>query len=107
MDIKNIIQEFKEQLKVIYKDNLKDVILFGSRARGDFTEESDIDILIVLANIANREEEFNRVFRIEREVEERYDNKVIISAVVTTQHDYSSGLQPLYLNVQREGVSII
>ncbi|MFM6024422.1 MAG: nucleotidyltransferase domain-containing protein, partial [Dolichospermum sp.] len=31
----------------VYGNNLKQVILFGSYARGDFTSDSDIDILIV------------------------------------------------------------
>lgn len=34
----------------IYQDELIQLILFGSRARGDAKQDSDIDILIVLKN---------------------------------------------------------
>jgi len=104
--ISRITQEFKKRLEEVYKDNLKDVILFGSAARGEFTGESDIDVLIVLGNIANQEEEINRVFRIQRDVERKYEDRIIISAILTTQNDYDSKLDPLYLNVKKEGVTL-
>ena len=34
--------------KLLFQNNLLAVIVFGSRARGDFTSESDLDVLIVL-----------------------------------------------------------
>lgn len=106
MNIKDILQEFKEQLKIIYKDNLKDIILFGSLARGKFSAESDVDILIILNNIASYEEEFNKVFKVERDIEKKYDDKILISSVLATQKNYNLRLEPIYLNVQREGISI-
>jgi len=41
----NIIDDLVNKLKKFYKPDL--VILFGSMARADFTEESDVDLLIV------------------------------------------------------------
>lgn len=101
-----ILQEFKERLKEVYKDNLKGVILFGSAARDELTEESDIDVLVVLGNIASYEEEFSKVFSIQREVERKYEDEVIICSILTTQEDYDTRLDPLYLNVRKEGVAL-
>lgn len=106
MEIKHAVQEFKKRLREVYKDNLKEVILFGSAARGEFTSESDIDVLIVLRNITNHEEEFNKIFRIQREVEKKYDDKIIISTTITSQDDYDSKLDPLYLNIKKEGITL-
>ena len=106
MKISRITQEFKKRLEEVYKDNLKEVILFGSAARGEFTEESDIDVLVVLDSITNYEEELNKVFNVQREIERRYEDKIIISAVLATQGDYDSRLDPLYLNVKKEGVTL-
>ena len=106
MNTKNILQEFKERLEMVYKDNLKEVILFGSMARGEFTEESDMDVLVVLDNIANHEDEFNKVFQIAREIEKKHDDKIIISSTLATQNDYNTRLEPLYLNVGREGITL-
>ena len=41
----DIISSFVDKLKQSYKPDL--IILFGSRARGDFSGDSDIDLLIV------------------------------------------------------------
>lgn len=101
-----VIKEFKERLKGVYKDNLKGVILFGSAAREELTVESDIDVLVVLGNIASYEEEFSKVFSIQREVERKYEDEVIICSILTTQEDYETRLDPLYLNVRKEGVAL-
>lgn len=45
-----IVIRFVEELKKTIPDNLKHIILYGSRARGDFQEFSDYDFLIVLSN---------------------------------------------------------
>lgn len=44
---KKAIDEFIRELKEKYGDKIKKIILFGSIVRGDTTEESDIDVLIV------------------------------------------------------------
>ena len=42
--------EPSRKLKEKFKDKIEEIIVFGSYARGDFNEDSDIDILIVLNN---------------------------------------------------------
>jgi len=37
------------------------IILFGSYARGDFDRGSDLDLLVILANVANRFDEMVRL----------------------------------------------
>jgi predicted nucleotidyltransferase len=46
--LKTILKSIETYLKNIYQEELDKIILFGSQARGDAMEESDIDILIVL-----------------------------------------------------------
>jgi predicted nucleotidyltransferase len=43
-----LIRAVKSRLDELYRSRLKGVILFGSRARGDFTDASDADLAIVL-----------------------------------------------------------
>jgi hypothetical protein len=106
IDIRNILKEFKKQLKVIYKDNLKGVILFGSYARGDYDSESDIDTLVLLNEVQNYDTEFDRVLFVEQEIQEKYDYKFIINSIIATYNNYNFRLNPLYLNVKREGIPI-
>lgn len=46
-----VIREFVEQVKNVFRDNLVSIVLFGSVARGDCREDSDIDMLIVMRNL--------------------------------------------------------
>ena len=43
-----LIQAVKARLEQLYGSGLKGLILFGSRARGNFTEASDADVAIIL-----------------------------------------------------------
>lgn len=43
-----ILRRLKKELEALYGARLKKVLLYGSRARGDFREDSDYDVLVVL-----------------------------------------------------------
>ncbi|MGB9764866.1 MAG: nucleotidyltransferase domain-containing protein [Candidatus Saccharicenans sp.] len=48
MNIDNKIKNIIENTVIQYRFSLDSIFLFGSRARGDFKEESDFDILLIL-----------------------------------------------------------
>ncbi len=48
-NISNIIYKFSQELKQILGDNLAKVIVYGSYARGDYRDNSDVDIMILLS----------------------------------------------------------
>lgn len=48
--VEQIASEFKGELQKLYGDELAALVLFGSHARGDYQEESDIDFAVVLKN---------------------------------------------------------
>ncbi len=43
-----LVREFKASLQQLYGDRLRDVVLYGSYARGDYDDESDIDLMVIL-----------------------------------------------------------
>jgi predicted nucleotidyltransferase len=45
---RRVVTEFANRVRARFADRLSRVVLFGSRARGDVTEESDIDLLVLL-----------------------------------------------------------
>ena len=51
---REIIMSFARRVRRILGKNLKQVILYGSYARGDYTEDSDIDIM-VLTTLTDKE----------------------------------------------------
>jgi len=98
-----VVQAAKESLG----DKLDKVILYGSYARGDYDDESDIDIM-VLADIPREEtnKESRRIWSITGDLDLEYN--VIVSVHVTdceTFYKFINDL-PFYINVMKEGVSL-
>ncbi len=44
-NLKSLLRDVKIELKAILGEKLRDIILYGSYARGNYDEESDIDII--------------------------------------------------------------
>ena len=54
-DEKKLIEKFKNNIEALLgKDKVK-LILFGSKARGDFDRHSDIDIAIIVKKLTRKE----------------------------------------------------
>ncbi len=81
------------------------VIIFGSRARGDAKEESDWDILILTEYPVSIEIERsfrNKLFDLEIETGEVFSTFVYQKHIWNTRHKVT----PLYRSIKREGVKI-
>lgn len=102
MEIKNILEEFKKEIEKLYGTRLKEVILYGSWARGDATDESDIDLLIVLEGKIVPGAEIDRMIDIITEINLKYD--VLLSVYPISEQDYSVINSPLLINVRKEGI---
>ncbi len=101
---KQALKELIEALKKLYGNNLVRVILYGSKARGDATKDSDIDIMVVLKNYEDWNEEFDKVFDIVYPI--NYEYNMLISVVIKKEEEYLTKKTPLLLNVRKEGVEI-
>lgn len=103
-NIKSILEEVKKTLEKIYGDKLKGIILYGSYARGDFTDGSDIDLIILLEEMENQCEEALRCSRELYELELNYDT--VISVLPFTVNYFETRHPPVILNAKREGIWI-
>jgi predicted nucleotidyltransferase len=56
-----ILKRFRTALDQLYGDRIERVVLYGSRARGDFHEESDYDVAVFLHELSNRRDEVRRM----------------------------------------------
>jgi len=100
---REIAQRFKQRLQQIAP--LLTLWVYGSRARGDATAESDLDVLIELESITPALRQHIR----ELAWEVGFDQDRVISTLVTTREQLDHGLlraDPLISNLQREGVQI-
>ncbi len=87
-------------------DPSAEVILYGSRARGDGTEESDYDLLILIDGDVTLEREdiiCRQLYPIELETGK------VISAIVYNHQQWNTPLyrvMPFHRNIDRDGVII-
>lgn len=105
--IHGIIYTFAQEIKKIYDDSLKRIIVYGSYARGDYQNNSDIDIMILVdASDMEIRQKFNFVCDLAFDYELEYG--IVISPLVKNEHHFSkwSETLPFYRNVQQEGVTI-
>lgn len=104
-EYRDIIYKFSEALKVLLGEQLTKVILYGSYARGDYNDNSDIDIM-VLTTLSDAEIEKieSKVFDLAFEFQMDYG--VDISVMLKNdEHFYHwLGALPFYDNVEKEGI---
>jgi uncharacterized protein len=98
------IEEYQARLAEILGDNLHTVILYGSRARGDAAEDSDIDVLCVMEGPFDYGDLLDRTSEATAEISLKYD--VVLSRTFVTGQDYASRKTPFLMNVRREGVAL-
>jgi len=103
MEIEPILKEFREKTEKLYGKRLKRIILYGSHARGQATQDSDIDLAIVLEGDVVAGKEIDRMIDIITEINLMYC--VLMSIYPVSEEDYNSIDSPLLLNIRKEGVA--
>ena len=102
MKIKAVLKEFREEIEKLYGKRLKDIILYGSWARGEGNVDSDIDLVIILEGKVTPGKEIDRMIHIITEINLKYN--VLLSVYPVSEKEYSTINSPLLINVRREGV---
>lgn len=104
MSIENILQELKKELKNLYGERLKKLILYGSYARNEAWKDSDIDVVVLLDGEVLQGREIDRMIDIITDLNLKYN--VLLSVYPTSEESLQKIKSPLLLNIQREGVPI-
>lgn len=102
--VERILAETKNRLTDLYHGQLKEIILFGSYARGDFSEGSDIDLLLLFDGSSAPLAERDRYFSAVCELSLKYDT--VLSVVPMDAQTYQTKKTPLILNIHKEGQRI-
>ena len=102
-DIDTILKGLKKDLKAALGEKIGNLILFGSYSRGDNTEYSDVDLLILLNSRLTRDET--------RKVDDliadySLEHDVVISGLVYPIETYQRFNTPFLLNFKEEGIVV-
>ena len=107
MTIQTLLTDYLAELQKIYGLPLKRVILYGSYARGDYTQESDVDIMIL---VDLPDDEIDQYADELAEVGFEYNvaHDIWMMPVVRNQDHFNHWVKacPFYENVQKEGVKL-
>ena len=96
------------ELKKTLFDNflVSELILYGSKARGDSDKESDLDVFVILDNEVN-DDIREKIFSISFKIEIKYD--VIFGIIVENKDFWNSSIaeaMPIHRNIYMEGVAV-
>ena len=103
-DISKIIKKFKRRVKRLYGERLTAMYLFGSYARGDNEEGSDLDILVVLDTFKFHSSEISRTAELVSDLSLEY--LITVSPMFVRKRDWRLGKKPLLRNVKRVGIKL-
>lgn len=101
------LNRFLRQMKQIFGLHLSKVIVYGSYARGDYHENSDVDVLVL---VKLPEDEIKRLENMvyDTAFEIEMDTGIDISPIIKNEAQYEYWLDtlPFYRNIRNEGVLV-
>ncbi len=97
------LTDMSRRLKIIYGDSLERIVLYGSYARGEQMEGSDVDIAILLKN-GNTDEMHDAM--IDVVVDYELDLGLTLSVIPIEYDNYIKWINvlPFYKNIDKEGI---
>ena len=100
--IKRILAELKVRLSGLYGERLKGIYVFGSYARDEADEESDLDILVVLDHV----ESYSREIAFTSDVISRLslNHGVTVSRVFASESQWRDDPSMFFVNVREEAI---
>jgi uncharacterized protein len=105
MSINNkiILIELKDHLIKNYGNSVKDVVLFGSRARGDSNKFSDYDVLIILGKDYSGKDE-NKILDLCYDIDLKHDILLDVHIISDNELKTIRGKQPIFTNAIKSGI---
>lgn len=105
--LNRIMSSMVDCYRVVYGDDIVEIVLFGSYARGDYTKDSDIDIVaLVRGQRTELQEKLKLVWDVSAEL--GLENDVVVSPTVIPYDEYVKYREtlPYYHNISAEGKKI-
>jgi len=105
--IKKIYHNLVSNLLTIFQDNLKEVILFGSYARGEESEDSDLDIIAIVDLSPEKLKDYREeILKIQLDILNQWD--LVASILLQSEKEYQKykNVLLLFYNIKKEGVKL-
>lgn len=98
-----ILQELVDGILTVMHEKVVRIILYGSFARGTYTEESDIDIAVLMNGVLDRATE-DKLSDFIVDMNLKYDKVFSVIDIDIEQFSIWEQVTPFYQNVNKEGI---
>ena len=107
MQLKKLTSDMVQEYRRVYGKDIETILLFGSYARGDQENDSDVDIVaIVHGERMDLQERLKEIWDVSVDI--GLENDVVVSATVIPFDEFEmfKRILPYYINIVKEGVEI-
>lgn len=98
-----ILADLKRHLLNNYGRSVKNIVLFGSQARGDSKDYSDYDILIILDKDYSSKDE-NRILDLCYDIDLKYNILIDVHLISEVELNSVRGRQSVFVNALKSGI---
>ena len=105
--LKDITSQLVDVYRNIYGDDIVEILLYGSYARNEETDQSDVDIVaIVKGNRLDLQKKLKIVWDISADI--GLENDVVVSPTVVPFDEFEKyrEILPYYMNIEKEGIKV-
>jgi len=102
--VRAALVDLRAALNALYGQDAPAAILYGSHARGEANDASDVDVLLVYAGAVKRGQEIRHLSPILADLNVKY--QVLFSVLPSDRAEYQTAVGPFWSNVRREGVNL-
>lgn len=90
------------ELRDLYGERYRGLVLYGSYSRGEADEGSDVDLLLLLDGEVNTGAEIRRISHITAPLS--LESGYVLSVIPVRVEDYHDSTDPFLANARREGI---
>ena len=91
----------------LFKDKLRNIILYGSYARNENTAESDINFFVLVNEDENKIREYeDAITDIIVDLSLEYSTVISIYTQSVSVYESQIKILPFFMNVQKEGINV-
>lgn len=101
--LKELLNELKLGLQKLYGPRLKGLYLYGSYARGDFRQDSDVNVYVVLEDYERYNKEIERTSALTADLSLKFE--VAITKTYAKERDWVQGITPFPYGIPEEAVA--
>ena len=105
VDLWKVIEDFRAGLREAFASEFSGMVLYGSYARGEETEGSDVDVIVLFKHADAVAASKTKVGELAYSI--LVESDALVSPMPMSELKYRMGRSPFLINVKREGIFIL